>query len=252
MKNLSMMIETIRKVGIITEFNKQVDTEKFYSIIENCNPFIFKRRNKNPSDVIATDIDELDAPFSTLSIEMDNGFITIPNDQDVVRVYTKCLVINEVQPKKYEFYVFVKATAPGAEDIERIFYIDIYHDTEMRKLCMSMALQYIGRLNTEKRGLEKTRERIKIGTGKGKRTHTVRQVIHVYPKKETIASSPSGREIDWQSRWIVRGHWRVHNGLGKDRAGNYNVQGYTWITEHCKGPDGLPLIKRTRLVENEE
>jgi hypothetical protein len=47
----------------------------------------------------------------------------------------------------------------------------------------------------------------------------------------------------------VRGHWRKVNGIGKDRSGEYCVKEFTWVTEHDKGPDGKPLIRKTRIVD---
>ena len=55
--------------------------------------------------------------------------------------------------------------------------------------------------------------------------------------------------LEYSFSFHVRGHWRRigEKTLGKDRNGNYNVKGYTWITEYIKGEG--ELVKRIRVVE---
>jgi len=48
----------------------------------------------------------------------------------------------------------------------------------------------------------------------------------------------------------VRGHWRKHEGIGKDREGIYGVEGFTWVSEHVRGPGNLPLVKKVRILED--
>ena len=56
-------------------------------------------------------------------------------------------------------------------------------------------------------------------------------------------------ELEYSHCFSVRGHWRrVNEGtLGKDRNGNYNVKGYTWVTEYVKGEG--ELSKRLRVIK---
>ena len=45
-------------------------------------------------------------------------------------------------------------------------------------------------------------------------------------------------KVEKQISWNVRGHWRrLHNALsiGKDRAGEYVVSGFTWVKDFIKG-----------------
>ena len=48
----------------------------------------------------------------------------------------------------------------------------------------------------------------------------------------------------------VRGHWRsiCPESTGKNRAGEYNVKGYTWVTEFIKGEG--ELAHRLRIIRN--
>jgi hypothetical protein len=68
----------------------------------------------------------------------------------------------------------------------------------------------------------------------------------VTPKYKSIR--PVGN-LEYSFTFKVRGHWRhINEGtLGKDRNGNYNVHGYTWVTEYTKGEG--ELAKRIRVIK---
>jgi transposase-like protein len=59
----------------------------------------------------------------------------------------------------------------------------------------------------------------------------------------------SQKPIEWRQCWDVRGHWRKHNGIGKDRFGIYNRTGFTWVKEHIKGDVQSPVVKKTRVFQ---
>lgn len=49
-----------------------------------------------------------------------------------------------------------------------------------------------------------------------------------------------GQERLWSHRWLVRGHWRrLHAGTPEERL--------TWVMEHVKGPEHLPLILKDNI-----
>lgn len=53
-----------------------------------------------------------------------------------------------------------------------------------------------------------------------------------------------GRKLEFTFAFPVRGHWRDLPGkIGKDRKGNYCVEGKTWVKESVKG-EGKPFNKR--------
>ena len=69
---------------------------------------------------------------------------------------------------------------------------------------------------------------------------------NVLSKYERIR--PMGK-LETSYAFRVRGHWR-HIGdktLGKDRNGNYNIKGFTWVTEYTKGEG--ELAKRIRVIK---
>ncbi len=86
------------------------------------------------------------------------------------------------------------------------------------------------------------------GSSKKKKPHPIRQIIRILPKRESVAAITSGGVVDWTHRWEVRGHWRLVDGIGKDREGVYCVSGFTWVSPFLKGPEGLPFIQKTRVV----
>lgn len=100
-------------------------------------------------------------------------------------------------------------------------------------------------------GEEKVFTSIKLkDTPVGKYSMTVNSIIRLSPKNQSENVRPLfAREIDWTHRWWVRGHWRrLEGGIGKDRFGNYSVSGFTWVTEHIKGPDDKDIAEKIYLT----
>lgn len=181
---------------------------------------------------------ELDAPFPVFSIEYLTGpmdvFINADGNQK-----TMCILIIEVEPKVYGYY------SMSEDDHGRIA---VWKSNAEGKTVRHV----LNRLEREQIGTENVRHIVKMGAGKQHKMHRIRKLIHVWPKKlvKSFNDAKTQINIDWSHRWEVRGHWRKHEGLGKDRAGNYCINGFTWVVHHEKGPDHLPLIKKTRIVED--
>lgn len=55
--------------------------------------------------------------------------------------------------------------------------------------------------------------------------------------------------LEYSHAFKVRGHYRriSEKSIGKDRYGNYNIYGFTWVTEHVKGEG--ELTKRLRVLK---
>ena len=86
--------------------------------------------------------------------------------------------------------------------------------------------------------------------------HTINRIIRIVPhecrQNKTLLPMTNNGIIDWSHRWECRGHWRKVDTVGKDRSGDYNVSGFTWVREHIKGPDNKPLIKKIRIVKGDK
>jgi hypothetical protein len=74
------------------------------------------------------------------------------------------------------------------------------------------------------------------------------KIVHVYNKKQkNIKTLSSKGSIDYKHIFAVSGHWRRIKALGKNRAGEYVVKGYTWVTEHLKGSG--EFIDKARVIK---
>ena len=243
--------KTVRSGSAISTEIEPVTKEVFdvfFKCVELCQPFVFLN---NILPVIAIDQTEtknfiqksrdveIDAPFPVFSIESLEGSLrTEALTYDSVTIYTKviCLMVIEISPKETFCYCFY-----GAKD-------DSWKKVLVDQTDRGLVKHYLNRLQTEKTGLEAVRTSLRIGTGSNKRVHRIRRVIHVRPKKQANNEASGNSKIDWSHRYEVRGHWRKIDTLGKDREDNYTVQGYTWVRNHIRGPESLPLIKKTRVV----
>lgn len=76
-------------------------------------------------------------------------------------------------------------------------------------------------------------------------------VIYISNDKTITSPVSKYQEIEWKTRWWVRGHWvRLKDTtLGKDRDGNRVIFGKTWRSEHERGnPDGIQK-KQIRVMK---
>ena len=49
----------------------------------------------------------------------------------------------------------------------------------------------------------------------------------------------------------VMGHWRRlqnKSKIGKDKHGNYNIQGFTWVIPFIKGDKNMPIVRKEHIV----
>jgi hypothetical protein len=61
--------------------------------------------------------------------------------------------------------------------------------------------------------------------------------VHVITLRRPVArDSESTRDVDWQWRWIVTGHWR-RQAVGSNRQDRETI----WILPYMKGPDDKPV-----------
>ena len=80
---------------------------------------------------------------------------------------------------------------------------------------------------------------------------TNRPIYYVLDKKDYEKKNYEIKAIgklEYSHAFKVRGHWRRidEKSIGKDRNGDYKVEGFTWVTDYIKG-DG-ELVNRVRIV----
>lgn len=255
MKYFLKMVENARTHGVVfanLEGPRMLNSDEmsvFWNIISQNQVFCFSsgnevlRRQGDSDDALysagpANVLEGCDAPFPVFSLECsgDTPLEIMYNESREVK--TLCTMCFELEPKVYRTFSLTEENGMGL--------VSVGFNEE------NIIEKFVSKLAKESAGVETVRERIKIGTGKDKKTHTIRRIIHVHPKKDRPATTPKGNLIDWSHRWNVRGHWRKCDGLGKDREGNYTQSGHTWVVHHEKGPEHLPLVQKTRFVKEED
>lgn len=243
---LSDTIEDYSPAGPVNEINST-----FFELIERCQPFVLFPKNKTPVEIADDDYSFdpndpiLNAPFRVYSIEMfgDHVSISQPRKGDLVQVFCDCLLACETKPMRFITYAFFHYNDPRTNQIvERVMLTAAFND---------ILKELTNRIATEDVGFQQINQKVKLGTGSNKRFHKIRKVVYVKPKKAVLGEKEEAQSklVNWTQRWFVRGHWRKTDTLGKDREGNYSVEGFTWVTEHVKGPEDAPLVKKTRVVQ---
>jgi hypothetical protein len=177
---------------------------------------------------VKTDEVKFDAPFSIMAIES--------MDDDIFGHL--CVLAAEISPNNWKYW-WSKSKEIDGNHKE---FVSSQEDDIHIKIFWAL----VDRINHQSVGTEKVRHRAKIGSGKDKKTITIRQITYVYPQQERPTHAPSGREIDWSHRWFVRGHWRKANGIGKNREGIYCVPDWTWVSEHIKGTGNI--VKKVHVI----
>lgn len=167
-------------------------------------------------------------------------------DRDEKRIYYG-LFLHEIRPHDYIFCFIMDDPRTPDIRVSRYGHIKQPHPWWDK---IALWLQPFGRETTV--GIKKTSSRVKIrdrDTGE-KRIHKLRNVVMVYPKKMSSFERKNAEDsgVDFSHRFSVRGHWRRIANVGKNRAGEYCVQGFTFVREHEKGPDNIPLTKKVRVV----
>lgn len=198
--------------------------------------------------------DKMDLPFKHCLFERRNSFFgSFPLDMfsekfgnNVIHL-AKGIMIKEINPYEYELHLLHCSLFFQPKDktfLTAYGFIKINEDntvlyTAAKAMvkeinCSSWAISKEKFFNRE----PKTRKKIK----------SIRDIVYVRPKKSTQdVYDRKNKRLEFSHRFEVRGHWRKIRGIGRDRQGKYVINGFTWINDFIKGPEYLPLIKKTRL-----
>jgi len=255
------------------------EKDHFYEIAEQAEIFIMPPTKDAASDSDAMIPSEYDMPFKTCCFEGIDPIVigdapsadaerilnlNHESESDAWHTLIYCILVNELAPRKYELFISFRAIG-SPESQSWVLYFILENGNALTGVPGHAALiveEWLTMLQTARMGSEDVKEKVKLGSGKAKRTHTIRRVIRIsFDKNYEVTRPLAGKTIDWSHRWTVRGTWVTFwkdatktevdfSKVGKDRAGDYCVHGYTWRVEHTKGPDDKPLIKKTRIVEN--
>jgi len=267
MNQFKQMIETVRSLGVRSLQNSSASREPyfeklFWDSVEKCQPFVLADCKGEPAiDISTSEIldfpETLSPPFEIMSMEKLSGEPLHTDDiKTTISIKISCIMVVETMPDVFSLFCYgsvlrEKSQAPVVLHFKKEATMSRGNSSE-GYFCVADAL--LDRINSpsEEDGLEKVRERIKIGSGKSKKVITIRKVIHIRPKlkRDRGEAIESTRTIDYSHVFIRRGHWRdLPGGLGKNRAGDYCVKDKTWVNQSRPiGPKDKPLINKVRVV----
>lgn len=227
--------------------NKEKGADKvFQKYFEDCHQFLFYvSEDKEPVKILEVHSEPLDLPYPCIHIEVPNMYISVPHHSEVEKVYVCSFIATEISPKEYHFLAYLIVNGK-----KHIIEVTKERDAGAWGDFNAFLKFYLDRLSKEKIGVESPSMKVKIGGGSSKRFYKPSAITHVSPKKYTdsVTTTIGGKMIDWTHRWEVRGHWRTVQGIGKDRSGEYVVQGFTWISNFVKGPENAPIIKKSYII----
>ena len=222
--------------------------------------FVFNTRPPEIKDIVIRHHDGvaghpiLDLPFSVCLFEMLGGPIAVFDKGNLKRLIMAMLV-SEVRPGAYNYFVLEGVTEyleKGKIELGVAYLPWEWKDDDALFEYHALVREMVDQLRASDNaiGTIKQKEHVKIGHGPERRKHKIREVIFITPtKQKASAGLVLGKEVDWTHRWEVRGHWRKTTGIGKDREGQYCVNGLTWVVPHEKGPDDKPVVRKQRLVK---
>lgn len=224
----------------------------------------------------------IDLPFKTVFIEASSSapvqfnFSLSPDKEQCLSQNRTGILIHEISPENYMVFSLVKSlvherntgevTNPSPITLSFLLAsgikpTDTYIEWTMitpehikkshvSRLIYTQIKSIFDKIRTKpvEYGSENVNYRFRVGKGKNRQASKIKSVVHVRLKRKIHNNYLPGRDVDWSHRWEVRGHWRRIQGIGKDREGNYNIKGFTWVSAHEKGPEEKDLVRKIRLV----
>lgn len=201
----------------------------------------------------------LDLPFEICLFNALPGIIPIERKGCDPRLLL-ALLVTEHEPGIYEYFSMEAPVQMGLTNKQIIslhrpvvFHIPANSNEDVIFDYHFITKKMVDRLKSSDHaiGTINPRQNVRVGQGKDRTLHKIREVVFVIPKKnQSKARDIVGVEVDWSHRWEVRGHWRKISRIGKNRAGQYGIQGLTWVVPHVKGPEDKPVVKKQRVVLN--
>lgn len=238
-----------------SEFKNSTDfpIKKFRNVVNESEIFVINMSCFNiESSKVETSNPLLAMPFKSVSINFSvfnkiGAWLPIGNGEGIVN-----FIAYENSPGSFDFcYSFVNIEqyrSGNPYDLQIDFSCDLDIQNSENKILGAFR-SLLSLINHKKNiiGIEKCKKYLQVSKHNEKKK--ISRIIHIGKKYETteIRAIQSGRKIEWSHLWSVRGHWRKHEGIGKDREGIYQIPGYTFVRDHVKGI-GEEVIKKIRVV----
>jgi hypothetical protein len=191
-------------------------------------------------------------PFKTCSFESISEPLMIlsPTKEGTITETIECLLVTENNgflviiallgiSKKVSLFDSKRIIAPRFRDIY-IHLESCVYDTLKILLKQIEGMEYA-------EGIMTSKKKIKY---KEKTSRKIGDVIYISEKNESKRSE-SVKGIEFSHRFLRRGHWRKlkNTTLGKDREGNRNQVGRTWVNHYEVGDKSLKLVKKIRVIK---
>lgn len=244
----------VKSPSIIEHFYANVTHDKrvvfvgdYLRFLKDSHLFLIDK-NITPVSNEATDIA---MPFSLCFFEAAPGVSLHPT------LNIKALLAAELSPNRLAGYFFDEAGGNvHVFDVGDLSFFDAMPTKERdagTTVGKDILQRICGYIRTCNLGQERIFRTVNLKTRtQGKCLHKIENVIRLKPILHKSYPEPAfSREIDWDMRWWVRGHWRKLPSPevpGKDRTGEYNVKGFTWVTEHLRGPENKPIRNSTYIL----
>lgn len=235
------------------------DIDFFFNIITEIKPILFKMTESMRDQVV--DVEKtgelpIDIPFQIFSIEPADdwhGLYTTKNNKGMLNA--QMIVVYEQSPTRlicYTLYNYISNdhhSVPFREFVERsiLVFTDDNKPSDIGSLYFPLAI-YLNKLDNRTAKVN-YQARVKfrpLGFGSKQTIKIKTTAIYIDPSKKYLDKTFGSRNIEWTYSWEVRGHWRKFKGVGKNRCGQKNVEGWTWVKTHIKGEG--ELIKKDRVV----
>ena len=201
-----------------------------------------------PEESETANIDEkykLDLPFKVCSFENIGGApTTLALDDKRILARYHCIVAEEIEPKKIIFYADTEAY--GARQIRWVHPND--GQEEEYTVLNNIVVKFLETIKNGQHGTTSPRHLVKWKENGEKKQARINKVIHIRPRG--LSESEGERNVNWSHAFWVMGHWRDISGVGKDRDGNYTVNGMTWVVPHVRKAELGDPINKIRVVKD--
>jgi len=199
-------------------------------------------------------LDEINFPFEKTTLLM--------NEECVIKIEDTYIMVDVIEVVDYSpgdryVSVYIPFTLVSGKEFggSQIFSFPLNKKTAEKyshsRILYDIIIAASAFVNQSKFGSLKENLRVKVKKSK-KNKYLYKRNKFIYcngtKKEKTIANRFANRVTVWDHSWKVRGHWRTAKGFGKDRHGEYNVEGYTWVNNHVKGSG--ELIDKTRIFKD--
>lgn len=226
------------------------DKKQIYSMFESAKIFVFdssflhqnmSKVNEHIGEVV--ELRRLSIPFKCTSFECSNSSVTTAIKPEWRLIH---LISFEQSPGFLDYFAVIRQNEK-AEKYSAVFVPHTNNSSELHQYLTTCLINFTDLLNMESsEGVQKINEKIRVGSGADRRICKIKEIIHIAPKDVSRKEVASPRDIIWSHRTRVRGHWRKVSGIGKDREDKYVVSGFTWVTDHIRYPEHLPLVEKIR------